>query len=203
MKHVFLPYGSYRAIVLDQGREFCNEILESITTLLGIRELRTTSYRPSANGWIERVHRTINDLLSKVVSENQKDWQDKLPFITAAYNAAKHTSTGYAPYYLVYGREYCTPLDVTMQLPSPSYGATEIDYAEQLQTRLKEAYEAVNAKMKTYTQRMKTRYNAKVHSIQLEPGMLVLYYCPQRKQGRYQRWRRLCKIGRVEKRFKL
>jgi hypothetical protein len=48
---------------------------------------------------------------------------------------------------------------------------------------------------------MKTRYDAKVHSFQLEPGDYVLYYCPRRKRGRYQKWRRLCSICRVESRF--
>ena len=201
VENVFLPHGSFRALVSDQGREFCNEILESVTALMGIRKLRTTAYRPAANGRIERVHRTINGLFSKIISENQRDWQDKLPLVTAAYNAAKHTSTGYSPYYLVYGREYCTPLDLTMQVPSATYGATQLDYVEQLQARLKNAYEQVNARMKTDTQRMKTRYDAKVRSVKLEPGMLVLYYCPQRRRGTYQRWRRLCRIGRIEKRF--
>ena len=59
VENVFLPHGSYRAMVSDQGREFCNEILESVTKVMGIRKLRTTAYRPAANGRIERVHRTI------------------------------------------------------------------------------------------------------------------------------------------------
>jgi len=53
VEHVFLPHGSYRALVSDQGREFCNELLESITTLLGIRKLPTTAYRPAAKRRIE------------------------------------------------------------------------------------------------------------------------------------------------------
>jgi hypothetical protein len=60
----------------------------------------------------------------------------------------KHDSTGYSPYYLVYGHEYCTPLDLTMQVPNVSYGVTEIDYIEELQTRLKEAYEEANTRLK-------------------------------------------------------
>jgi len=38
----------------------------------GIDKLRTTAFPASANGRIERVHRTLNTLLSKVVSENQR-----------------------------------------------------------------------------------------------------------------------------------
>jgi transposase InsO family protein len=45
VENVFLPHGSYRTLVSDQGREFCNEILDSVTRVLGIRKLRTTAYR--------------------------------------------------------------------------------------------------------------------------------------------------------------
>ena len=201
VEHVFLPFGSFRTIVSDQGKEFCNELLTAITTLLGIRKLRTTGYRPSANGRIERVHRSLNDLLSKIVSESQRDWEDKLPMVTAAYNAARHEATGYSPYYLLYGREYCTPLDLTLKAPSPSYADTEIDYVDQLRDCLKEAYSSVNEKFKADTQRMKRRYDERVKAIQFNAGDCVLYYCPLRKVGRNQKWRRLCRIGVIVQRL--
>ena len=201
VENVFLPHGCYRTIITDQGREFCNELLEAVTQVLIIRKLRTTAYRPSANGRIERVHRTINDLLSKVVSDSQRDWQDKLPMIAAAYNAAQHETTNYSPYYIVYGREYRTPLDLTLPSQNTSYGNTEIDYVELLQNRLKEIYKTVNNRLKTSTQRMKTRYDSKVKAVQLTPGEMVFYYCPRRKIGKYQKWRRLCTLGLVIQRF--
>jgi len=72
---------------------------------------------------------------------------------------------------------------------------------ELLQKRLKEAYETVISKLKTVTQRMKKRYDSKVKDIQPEPGELVFYYCPRRKVGSYQKWRRLCTLGMVVRRF--
>jgi hypothetical protein len=48
---------------------------------------------------------------------------------------------------------------------------------------------------------MKIRYVAKVHGFCSSPGEYVLYYCPRRKLGRYQKWRRLCSVCRVEARF--
>ena len=75
------------------------------------------------------------------------------------------------------------------------------EYAAQLRKRIQSAYETVNVHLRTKTQRMKTRYDAKVRSFQLKPGDYVLYYCPRRKPGRYQKWRRLCTISRVEARF--
>jgi transposase InsO family protein len=129
VEHVFLPLGSYRSIVSDQGREFCNEILEEVTRLLGVEKLRTTAYRASANGRVERVHRTLNVLLSKVVSENQRDWAERLPMVVAAYNAAQHETTEYSPYYLMFGREYRTPLDLTLKIPEEMESTDMGEYA--------------------------------------------------------------------------
>ena len=56
-------------------------------------------------------------MLGKVVAENQKDWDTKLPFVMAAYRASQHESTGYSPNDLVFGRELRAPLDVVLDLP--------------------------------------------------------------------------------------
>jgi hypothetical protein len=58
VEHIFLPLGSYRIIISNQGREFCNGLLDDVTHILGIDKLRTAVYRASANGRVERMHRT-------------------------------------------------------------------------------------------------------------------------------------------------
>ena len=199
--HVLLPQGSYNSLVTDQGGAFCNEILDCVTQLLEIRKLRTTAYRPSSNGRVERVHRTLNSLLCKVVSENQVTWQDRLVGVTASYNAAFHEALGYSPYYVMYGREYRTPLDLAMGIGNASYGDTTIDYVDQLQQHLKDAYVNVNERLKTYTQRMKQRYDNKVKEQPLLEGQFAMFYVPQRKIGRNQKWRRLCKLVQIVRRL--
>jgi transposase InsO family protein len=201
VERVFLPFGVYRSMISDQGREFCNEILDEVTRLFGIDKVRTTAYRASANGRIERVHRMLNTLMCKVVSENQKDWAERLPMVVAAYNAAQHETTEFSPYYIMFGREYRTPLDLTLGIAPETTPCDLLDYTAQLRERIQTAYSAVNGHLRTKTQRMKTRYNGRVHAFQLEPGDFVLYYCPRRKAGRYQIWRRLCTICRMEIRF--
>ena len=59
-----------------------------------------------------RVIRTVNGMLSKVVGDNQKDWDEKLPGVMMAYNSAVHESTGFKPYFLEHGREMRLPVDL-------------------------------------------------------------------------------------------
>jgi transposase InsO family protein len=151
VEHVFLPFGSYRTVVSDQGREFCNSFLEEVTSLLGIEKLRTTAYRASANGRVEGVHRTMNILLCKIIDENQKDWSERLPMVVAAYNAAQHESTEYSPYYLMYRRAYRTPLDLTLDTPEVAH-QNQSDFIAQLQERIWSAFVTVNKRLQTKTQ---------------------------------------------------
>ena len=198
VERILLPLGCFRTIVSDQGTEFCNELLAEVTSRLGIQKLNTTAYRASSNGRVERVHRTMNSLISKHIGENQKSWQDSLQTIVTAYNASVHESTNYSPYFLVYGREYRTPLDLTIAAPEIPIN-NKWDYVDQMETRLQTAYQDVNQRLKTTTQRMKKRYDARVRPLRFEVGDFVWYYCPRKKSGRYQKWRRLCTIWRVEK----
>ncbi len=112
----FIPYGCWLRLNSDQGGEFNNSVLDHVTRLLNMHKTRSTAYRPQSNGRCERIHRTINNLLAKVISDNQRDWQDRLPTVVAAYNAAFHEATGLSSYYLVFGREYRIPLDLTLAI---------------------------------------------------------------------------------------
>jgi len=200
VERVFCPFGSCREIVSDQGSEFCNALMSELCERMHVVRLRTTVYRPQANGVVERVHRSMNTLLSKVVSENQRDWPEWLPAITAAYNASYHESTGFSPYYLVYGREYSVPIDLTLPLSSVEGPTMYVDYTEKYVSRMREAFRIVNQMTGTTVQRSKQKYDRRVSAIQFNPGDFAWYYCPRRKANRNQKWRRLCSVCLVEAR---
>jgi hypothetical protein len=61
---------------------------------------------------VERVNRTLADIIASYVSEEPSKWSDFLPSATFAYNTAVHSSTGYSPFYLMYGRDATEPQDM-------------------------------------------------------------------------------------------
>ena len=101
----------------DQGRKFESELFLELTKWLEIDKLRTTAYQPSTNGPVERFHRTWNSMLGKVVNEAQRNWDDKLPALLAAYRASPRESTEFTPNRLFLGREVRMPLDLLLDLP--------------------------------------------------------------------------------------
>eukprot|EP00253_Pinus_taeda_P021084 PITA_21084 len=65
----------------------------------------STPYHPQANGQVEVTDRALEGILTKVVSNNRKDWADRLVEATWAYNTTWKTTTGFTPYELVYGKK--------------------------------------------------------------------------------------------------
>ena len=49
------------------------------------------------------------------MTENYKDWADKLPYALWGYRTSVRTATGATPYSLVYGMEAVLPVEVEIQ----------------------------------------------------------------------------------------
>ena len=58
----------------DQGRNFDSKIFQELCQSLGIHKTRTTALHPQSDGMVERFNRTTEQHLSKMVSEQQDDW---------------------------------------------------------------------------------------------------------------------------------
>jgi len=59
-----------------------------------IEKIRTTPYKPSTNGCMERFNCTLNSMLGKVVQQNQKDWDDRVQLVMAAYRGQNMSQQG-------------------------------------------------------------------------------------------------------------
>ena len=84
VKNVYLLFGCPVLQISVMGGEFQNDVMRHIADLLGIQLKRTTAYRPSSNGAVERVHRTINAIFAKMVDKNQMNWCELIPYMAFA-----------------------------------------------------------------------------------------------------------------------
>ena len=187
-QHVFCVFGTPRQLRTDQGREFENELLTCLCATFGIRKLRTTAYHPSANGRVERSHRTLNSIIAKVISENQRNWHEVLSFAVAAYNASPSESTKYSPNFLMFGREVLTPFDVIATQPLPERPVSVDDYVAVLQETIEKAYRIVRNNTHVAAQRRKKLYDASVKTAEFENGKFVWIYQPRAWKRRSPKW---------------
>ena len=153
--------------------------------------MRTTAYQPSTNGAVERFHRTLNTMLGKVIKESQRDWDDRLPAVMAAYRASPHESTGFSPNKLFLGREVRMPLDLVMGLPSVEFQCENInEFVEKLQEQMASAYAIAREHLGVAAQRRKTTYDICLRQQQFTVGDWVWYWYPRRYPLKSPKWQK-------------
>ena len=104
VNNVVLIHGVPEKLLTDQGSNFQSELMNAQYKQYGINRLKTTAFRPQCDGMVERVNRTLADIIASYVSKDPTKWSAFLPSATFAYNTV-HASTGYSPFSLMYGRE--------------------------------------------------------------------------------------------------
>ena len=137
-------YGPMRRLLSDNGPEFQNElVIQGLCDLCGVSKVFTTAYHPQSNGTVERLVRTVKQLLVAQMDSLPGSWDDRVPLISFAYNHTLHGETGEVPYYLWYGRP---PVALTTLLnPSEGQSASQTvqEYREEVWHRLATAFELV------------------------------------------------------------
>jgi len=189
---VFAYFGMPIQILTDQGRNFESALFNELCTRLGIDHVRTTAYKPSTNGLVERFHRTLNSILGKVVADNQRDWDLHVPYALTAYRATVHDSTGYSPNFLFLGRENRAPLDlIEGPTPDSSLQTGSIDgYVEHQTREIESSYRSVREQLQRAANRQKRLYDLRVKKAEFKPGDTVWYFYPRRRPGRSAKWQR-------------
>ena len=95
-----------------QGRQFQSSLIQNICKLLNIRKVRTTLYHPAGDGLVERFNRTLLHMLSTTVQDHNT-WENRICPVCMAYNSSTQTTTGFSPFYLMFGRQPRLPIDLT------------------------------------------------------------------------------------------
>ena len=119
-------------------------VFREMCKLLEINKSQTTPVHPSSDGFVERMNRTVENILSKLIREDQKDWDTHLDLIVIAYNSTSQEGVGVSPHRLVYGEEMLLPLDImTENLSEHNDEVNPSEYASGLRVKLRAMYEFV------------------------------------------------------------
>ena len=110
-------FGPPKELLSDQGKEFLNTVVDKLSTICGIERKVTAPYHPRTNGLTERFNHTLVDALRKHVDTDPINWHKWIPYILMAYRTRKHTTTGFTPFELMFGRPMLTFQDWTPKKP--------------------------------------------------------------------------------------
>ncbi|KAL6467298.1 hypothetical protein MHYP_G00251020 [Metynnis hypsauchen] len=180
LKEWFMKYGVPERLHSDQGRNFESEVIAELCRLYGIKKTRTTPYHPQGNAQCERFNRTLHDLIRAFSPEKKQRWSEHLPEIVHAYNVTPHATTGYSPYFLLFGVDPHLPVDAL--LGRDEVVSQKHDWLAIHQKRLREAHEKAKEYMERKAAERIAMLSEKVYCPPIDVGQLV--YLRHRPTGR-------------------
>ena len=117
---VFTVVGPPEKLHSDQGRNFESYILSELCKAFRITKSHTTPYHPIGDGLVERMNRTLLNLLHTYTDlEGHGDWEEHLQLLLFAYRTTKHSSTELSPHEVLFGYNPPSLLVPTSNVPEP------------------------------------------------------------------------------------
>ena len=132
-----------------------------------------TAHNPQTDGQTERTNRTMEDMLRCFLMTHHRptDWETALATLQFCYNDTVHSSTGYSPFFLMYGAHPRTPIQL-LRADKPTATASQEtdDYMLEIHQAFIRARQAIQAAQ----DRQEKYYNRKHRQWQIHRGDLVM-----------------------------
>ena len=109
-------YGLPKKILTDQGRNFKSQLVADLCELMGTWKVQTSLYHPQSNGQCEPFNSTLINMLGTLPKEKKSEWKNHIEMLVDAYNCTQNSITGLSPYFIMFGRQPCLPVDVLLGL---------------------------------------------------------------------------------------
>ena len=171
----FAHYGFPAKLHSDKAQNFESRVIQHLCKVAGIKKTRTTPYHPMGNGQAERFNQTLLRMLGTLEPALKSDWKSYVLPLVHAYNATRHDTTGFSPFYLMFGRHPRLAIDAFLGLePSTESGRSHAEYTTKFQSRLAYAYKKASEEAARQTERYKVYYDRKVRESNLAVGDRVL-----------------------------
>ena len=164
ISHFGVPY----IIHTDQGANFESNIFKELFQLLNIKKTRTSPYHPQCDGLVERINRTLIELLALNVANPTENWDLNLGIVLIAYQSAVQSSTGFTPHFMLFGRKMRLPLDIMYRPPEASF--TRFDYPNEVRKTLADAYERGRERLHLAHKRQIDYYDRRMSGIRFAPA---------------------------------
>ena len=115
-------YGVPHSIITDDGSNFTADEVKSWCRKMGIKLDYASVYHPQTNGQVERANSLImsgiKPRLVRSLTESDTQWVEELDSVLWGLRTTPNRTTGYTPFFMVYGAEAVLPCDIIHDSPS-------------------------------------------------------------------------------------
>ena len=158
----------------DQRKYIESAIIKEICQLLGVKKTWTTPYHPQPHGLMEIFNRTVLDMVSMAVQQDEHGWDLLLPLVMLAYRTSVQETTGTTPFSLMFGHESRLPEDIMFGIPADEYTSPE-QYSHILVERVKRGCQLVRDHAEKKQRQQKDMFDRKVKGHPYHVNELVFY----------------------------
>lgn len=110
-EEIVMKFGCPVEVVSDRGANFLSKILKQYMHKIRSKHMFTSAFHPRTNSKCERLNQTFKHMLTKYVKGLVHSWDEYVDSSLFSCRVRKHATTGYSPFYLVYGQEPVLPGD--------------------------------------------------------------------------------------------
>src|SRR4051794_25451824 len=165
-QHVFRHFGLPSIIISDRDARFTGKFWQTLWTKLGMKLAMSTAFHPQTDGQTERANQVLEQVLRNYTTYEQDNWDELLPFAEFAYNNSVNTSTGFSPFYVLYGQEVNTWSTIVHATNNPE-ATTKTD-------KVTDIIESVKKNLTAARETQATNYNKHHRDVQFDVGDKVL-----------------------------
>ena len=174
-EEIICKLGSPKSILSDHGVNFKSKLFKRLCELCNIKTANSSFYHASGNGLVERMNRTMKQILTMYVDRDHSNWDDFLQASIVAYNTTVHSSSKFSPYEANYGRAPITLADVMLSTPVDLSERSTSDYVVQLKQNASRINKKINEHLDKAHQKQKKYYDRFVNDVvKFNVGDLVL-----------------------------
>jgi len=190
LQDIMFRYGCPHSIITDNGTNFAKGPFARFCMNFNIRLDVTSVAHPQGNGQVERANESIlSGIKPRLIEPLERTpgcWLEELPSVIWSLRTTPNRSTGYTPFFLVYGAEAVLPTDIEFDAPRVTmYTEAEVKEArEDDLDLLEEARELALSRSAIYQQNLRRYHSRKVNPRVFREGDLVLRLV-QRTAGRH------------------
>ena len=164
-RSVFYRYGPSSILLSDNGKNLCSNACERFYDSWGVTHVTTTPYHPCSNGQCEKFNGTLAVLLATQIKGDDERWDVFIDSVVLSYNMTVSASTGYSPFYLMFGRQADSPHMIRLgcQSAEKAQGTNIVEDRKRAIERMKKLQE----KNMTYVNQKRTFLNYKTGDLVL------------------------------------
>ena len=173
----FIPqFGFPDRIHHDRGGEFNSLLFDELHRYAGVKKSNTTPYHPMGDGQVERLNRTAQNMLRAIPENEKRKWKNHLSKLAFTYNSTVNKTTGFSPFYLMFGRNSRLPIDSMFQLEDEVAvkKKTHRKFVEDWKSSMEQAWKIANNNIDKSAAYSKKNYDKKLHGVELQVGDQVL-----------------------------